>query len=64
MSQYGDAVTLDEGGWPNGVKAAQPAPSSSAARYTADEVRARARAAGKDSDAAVNAARARGLLKE
>lgn len=33
-------------------------------KYTADEVRARARAAGKDEKAAVDAARAKGILKE
>jgi len=33
-------------------------------QYTADEVRARARSAGKDPEAAVSAARARGLMRE
>jgi hypothetical protein len=67
-SVYGDLYQPGSG---QGL-AAPPAPPSamgsasapSSRKYTADEVRERARAAGKDPEAAVSAARSRGLLKE
>jgi hypothetical protein len=50
---------------PRARRTAPPSPSPATSRkFTADEVRERARATGKDPEAAVNAARAKGLLKE